>query len=655
MSLTFLKKNKGQLVIELLVTIALSSLFLPALLTGMVASRDGRVQQEKRTKAVSMINESKEALRVLREAGWVNISTNGIFYELKQGSAWILQSGILTDGEFTKSVTISNVLRDTSGNVVESAGLEDPSTKKIVIEVSWTIPRETSVSETVYLSRYRNNEFYTETTHTQFNNGVINGVAVRATTGSSLPDDGEVVLGAGGRGDWCNPSLIMGGLNLTGNGVATDITATEGRAFVATGQNASGMDFINIGISNPAYPELPIAVEEGIFDGNLKSNSVFGETINGHSYGYITTSSNTKEVVILNSDGVPFLIASINLPGPPSGDSVFVKDNILYATGGNYLFTYDVSDRTNPVFLDSQPIVGSGKKVMVAGEHAFIAINSSSIQLEVIDVSNPSSMINTSTFQASTGPARGLFVNSSGDRVYLITAGQEGSEFFIINTSNKNLPSIVPGGNFNTSGMEPNAVTVVPGNRAIIVGNGGYEYQVLNLDIETSPSLCGFLDTPAAINGISTVREQDGDVYSYIITTNLEEEFRMIIGGPGGIYSTSGVFESEVVELSASSAAVNRFSSTFIEPSGTDIRFQVSVSDKVSGVCSASDQFTFIGPDGTTNSFFTPTSGENITVPLTIFENYKNPGICFKYKAFLSTTVDSSSPVLKDFTVNYSL
>ena len=61
--------------------------------------------------------------------------------------------------------------------------------------------------------------------------------------------------------------------------------------------------------------------------------------------------------------------------------------------------------------------------------------------------------------------------------------------------------------------------------------------------------------------------------------------------------------------------------------------------------------YDYIGWDGTSTTKFATGSA----IPLgNIGTNYRNPGRCFRFKAFLSTTDDNQSPVLYDFLVNYS-
>ena len=71
-------------------------------------------------------------------------------------------------------------------------------------------------------------------------------------------------------------------------------------------------------------------------------------------------------------------------------------------------------------------------------------------------------------------------------------------------------------------------------------------------------------------------------------------------------------------------------------PAGTAVAFQVAASNSSTG------PFTFVGPDGTRNTFFT-TSGAD----LSRFDGFRY----LKYKAFLSTTDGSATPSLQSVKV----
>ena len=126
--------QKGQSLIELLLTIALVSIFFPALLTGFVSTRNNRAVRDQRQLASAYLNEAQEAIRVVRANGWSNLSP-GTYHPTVSGSTWILTSGPeLIGGNFTRQIAIEDVKRDISGNIAQDGSL-DRSTKLISFSV----------------------------------------------------------------------------------------------------------------------------------------------------------------------------------------------------------------------------------------------------------------------------------------------------------------------------------------------------------------------------------------------------------------------------------------------------------------------------------------------------------------------------------------
>lgn len=632
----------GQALIELLVTLAIASVLLPGLITGLVASREGKAQQSQRLEATSLLREAEEALRVVRETGWSQILINGTYHPQVSGNTWLLAPGSEVINGYTRQIVLSDVYRDSNGNIVSSGGTPDPSTKKAEITISWNTPFPSAVTSIIYLTRYISNTIFTETSVSDFNVGNFSGTIVTNT------DGGEVTLGAGGSGDWCDPNLSITALDLPKNGVANAVFAIEGKAFAGTGDNASGVSYANVIISNTDPPVTTVA---GTFDGYKTNDGIFGET----DYAYLATDDNQKEVVIVDLsnlvNGKYSEAGFFNAPGNGDGESAFAVGNIGYMIDENKLYTFDLSSKigSRPQ-LGSITLTGEGEKVYVVGSYAYVATENTTSQLQIIQVTNDGRTLSV-VGQADVGSQEGkdVFVNSSGTRAYLATKlSAVEREFFIIDISTKtgNRPIL---GSYEANGVDPRGVTVVPGNKAIIVGTNGEEYQVLNIANEANPTRCGGLQINSGINGISSVIEQDGDAFSYIITGDATSEFKIIEGGPGGQFSSSGNFTSRAYDAGVT-VAYNRIIPNITEPPGTNLDLQVAVADAVGESCSSASYY-FVGPDGTLNTFFATSSA----IPLlNNGQGYINPGRCFKYKAYFSTNDLNASPILNEVSVNYS-
>lgn len=673
------QSTKGQLLIELLLAMALSAIMLPALLVGLVSSREGKAQQRERFEATVISKEMYDALRVIREKGWQYVSANGTYHPTLNGNTWDLAAGAAQEGGFSKFLTISDVYRDAQGNIVQSGGTIDPSTKQVAITVSWDSPYASSISATHYVVR-TDNTVITQGSYDEFNSGTKTNVQV---TGAP---EGEVKLAANTKGQWCTPQLSSATISLPGTPNA--VTAVEGHIYVSTGAVAqSSQDsFAHVLVSNSDPPEFTL---HGKLRG-YKTNAVFGEA----DWGYIATSNDTKEVVIVNLNSFAdepnkiyteqgYFNTTTNTGGSSStdADSIFVLNDRGYVTAGNFLYVFDLSSKSG-----SRPKIGNRIQFANSGDTAgeiygrvidgsvyiFIAIQGSTP--EEIKIANVTNHTNSSQWRivgslniepnncSSLESGKAVFVNPAGTRAYLSSTNDASfKEFFVIDTSNKSSPTLVGGlatnppctngGGYEAGGMNPEQSVVVSTqeNRAIVVGLGAEEYQVLNTSDEAAPVRCGGLQYNNGLYGVAGVREADGDAFAYVITGDNPRTLRMIQGGPDGPYLESGTYESSTIDA-GSSATFNRFEVSATQPANTTITYQIAIADPVNNSCNTSP-FTFVGPDGTTATYFATSSAIPFSNDGTGFEN---PGQCLRYRAYLSTTDYTASPTLFDLIFNYS-
>lgn len=636
-------KQRGQSLIEIIIVMGMSIVILPALLTGLVSSRQGKAQQAQRTQAVYLLNETVDAVRSIREKGWASLATNGTFHPTISGTSWTLTAGSAVVNGLTQSVTIGDVNRDADGAITTSEGTLDTSSKKVDVSISWGQPYPSTVNAILFTTRYLDNNSFTQTTVADFDAGTKSGTTITDVLG------GEVTLGAGGYGNWCAPNLSIAALDLPKSGVANALTAIEGRAFAGTGDDSSGVSFANIVIADTNPPTANIV---GTFDG-YKTNAVFGET----NYAYLATDNNSKEVIIVDLTTNPYTEAGyFNAPLNTDGNGVFVVGNTGFMTTDHFLYSFDLSSKSGSrPQLDSFLItlLGNLQKVYVVGNYAYIVVDGWAFkELSIVDISNPSNIFEVGYADVNSAGGKEVYVNSSGTRAYLATSVDAGKkEFFIIDISSKNGSRPILG-SYEADGMSPKGVAVVTGNKAILVGTGAEEYQVIDISNESIPVRCGGLNVDSGVKGISSVLEQDGDAYSYIVTGDGNAEFKIIEGGPGGQYASSGTFVSGPFDAGYQTA-FNRLNVSVNRPNVSDIQFQVAVAPAMEDNC-AGAAFNFVGSGATSSAFFTTsvTSGIqafNFTVPISL-----NPGRCFKYKAFLSTTDPLSTPIFYDMTGNYS-
>lgn len=589
--------SKGQSLIEILVGMGVAAVLLPAIFTAVMATREGRVAANQNLQFAALVREMHEAVRSVRARGWTQFAVNGVFHPQVISNQWQLALGSEVVDGLTRSILIAD-----DGS--------DQSSKKVTLMAGTLI-------EDIYLTRYLDNLIFTQTLQSEFDGGVKSGTITTNITG------GEITLGSGGQGNWCEPNLSIAALDLPKNGVANALSAVEGLVFAGTGDNASGVSFAKVVINNTNPPTMAVS---GTFDG-YKTNAVFGEP----SYAYLATDNNTKEIVIINLSNLTE-IGSFNAPGSNSGTSIVTSGSVGFMTSANKMYSFDLSSHTGArTQLGNVTLAGNGKKIFIVGTYAYVVNSGTSNQLQIIDISNPNSL--SIVGQVSLGSSGGVdvYVNSVGTRAYVATSG-----LYIVNISNKASPSLIS--SYSPNGMTPKGLTVVTGNKVILVGSGGEEYQVVDITTENALVRCGGLNIDSGVNGVSSVLEQDGDAYSNIITGDTTSELKIIAGGPGGRYTSSGTYTSASFNPGYSTS-FNRLSFSGSIPVNTDLKAQIAVSTDC-------QSFIYIGPDGTSNTFYSTIGG---AFPIDL-----NTGSCLRYQLFLSTTTSSATPVFNDITVNYS-
>ena len=650
-------QESGFLLVEILVAVSVIGIVLGAAVGSLGTSQELVHIGRSKTEALGHVAEYYEYVKNIKRFDW-DLLANGRYVLVQSGNDVVPQTTVTgeTVNGYTRYLDITNVYRDDAGDIVSSLGTVDPSTKLITITISWSGIKPGTFTVPVYVTRYLDNLAWVQTTENDFDAGTHSSTVAINTAG------GEVILGAGGHGDWCRPdNYIIAQHDLPQGAAARRLNAIEGKAFTGTNQSGTG-NFVELAITND---DTPLISTSSSISG-YETRDVF---VDGN-YAYVATANTSRDVVIIDLT-TNTEVGYFNDPDFfGSSQGVFVRGNVGYAVIGPRLHTFDLTQKTGSrPQLDSERLrpgvllwlFVQGYRLQVVGDYAYIALSGwTSAEMRLINVSNPSNLAIGAYANITNGHnGREVAVNETGTRVYLATV-QSGSEneFFIINTgvsaANKNnanysLPVI---SSYNSQGMDPWGLSIVPGGRALLVGTGAEEYQAINITNENAPVRCGGVQVNSGIYGIDVVLESDGDAYSYIVTGDPNDEFKIIRGGPGGVYASSGVFESETLDT-GNTSAFNRFDVHHSVPIQTNITYQVGILDAGGGSCNSVTftDFSFVGPDGTSATFFS--DGDSIPLDDDGL-NFENPGQCFRYRVYLTSSDAYTTPQFEDITVNYS-
>jgi len=143
--------------LEIIIAIGITSITFVAI-AGVAATTLKNIREnENSEKALFYAQEGIEAVRAVKDKGWVaNIGTltfGASYHPAISGSSWSLASGAETIGIFTRTIVISNVSRDPGTKDIEqtyNAGNNNTNTKKVTSTVSWP-------GKSIYLTAYITN------------------------------------------------------------------------------------------------------------------------------------------------------------------------------------------------------------------------------------------------------------------------------------------------------------------------------------------------------------------------------------------------------------------------------------------------------------------------------------------------------------------
>src|SRR3989338_11104100 len=139
------KTKLGVSVIELVLVTALFAIFAPAAVTTVVQTLRANRLGSEQTVATQFASEGIDAARSIKNQDFANLVNSACTGVVRTGSnVWGFggSNNTLfhnTGDNYIRVITVSDVLRDGSGNIVASGGTVDPDSKKITSTVSWKV------------------------------------------------------------------------------------------------------------------------------------------------------------------------------------------------------------------------------------------------------------------------------------------------------------------------------------------------------------------------------------------------------------------------------------------------------------------------------------------------------------------------------------
>ena len=154
-------KNKGFMMVEIVIATSIIAILIISMMSVVQRGISIFRQSLHTIQASYLLEEGAEAVRILRDNEWSNISSLSVqedqnYYPTYLNNTWTLSTTPNQIGDFTRTVTVSSVNRDPSTGDISSGGALDDGTKLIDVTVSWT---EGGENKSKTLSFYISNIF----------------------------------------------------------------------------------------------------------------------------------------------------------------------------------------------------------------------------------------------------------------------------------------------------------------------------------------------------------------------------------------------------------------------------------------------------------------------------------------------------------------
>jgi len=632
----------GQALIELILAIAIASIFLAALATTVIAAREAFARSNKILEANLILQKEVEAIRSIKETAWNSIANPGTYHVEQSGNGWIAAANPVTEGGFTRSFTVENVCRTgtTSPPVNCPDGTVDPSTKKITTTVSWSFLGTDSVSSTFYISRYFGNAAWTQTTVAHFNAGTRTNTVVTNKAG------GEVELNPTSlTADYGNRFLVTPPVPSSIGSMTSQTMKTSLRF---TAQSSKTVNAIRVylqtesGIS-PTYRYGLQADTSGLPSGNYLGSGTFRATAVGWqtipiSPAVTLTAGNTYYIVVQWETGIISTSRYIALRRSTPLNALYPFSNVPDASA-NTLFNNGTSWTTQifqPIYeLDFSDSSYEGNPYENYTEVSIFGANFRGERFRFIDTNKTA--LNISFYVRKQGsPPNPLSIVLQD-----IGTGQ---------TSTCSIPAAQVGTTYayQTCTFSPAATLTQNSNYRIYLrttgGTNNNSYRVYHIDTSDYANYTSI--TYDGTNSIYTASTNSGSSWT---DTNYWDivGFKFTIQTTG--FPTEGFFESQTFDCTiptppattacgGSSAGYNFITMTVAEPAGTNVQLQAATNN------TCANPWNFAGPDGSGTSYFENSGAIYLS---------QGAGRCFRFKARL-TSDGTKTPTLFDITLNYS-
>ncbi|BCG64487.1 MAG: hypothetical protein methR_P2268 [Methyloprofundus sp.] len=333
---------------------------------------------------------------------------------------------------------------------------------------------------------------------------IVSGNAFGGGTSSSGFDsiqvEGDVAYVTAGNTlytiDISTPSLpTIKDKRFSGNTFNYDSRVLRSGKYVYVPDGRDGVKIIDISI-----PEAPILVNTLVNTVNeFDASAIFIKD----SYAYIVNPYGELQIADISSPEFASIIGSADLGAalsPGRLPTISVKGNYAYVTNEVSLNTFDISSPSSPIYVNTNFGLGTFVDINIAGNYAYVASNSTGIQvLNISDPNSPKVVIPNALSARYTSSIE--IVNN-----YAYAMSKKGLDIYRLNTLTMEPANV---GFINTPG---NAVDIAVSGNYAYVADGREGLQIIDITTPSNPIIKNTVNTL----GIATVVKVIGN-YAYVV------------------------------------------------------------------------------------------------------------------------------------------
>ncbi|MCA9385413.1 hypothetical protein KC717_02070 [Candidatus Dojkabacteria bacterium] len=643
------KSLQGFSLMEITIVLGLLSIIITSIIFLALDTIRFNENNSRRVDSSIFIQENINALLINKQDLWSDIiihTNDGPKYLSFENNRYVIEDGENTQNGITFSFEITDVYRDSNGDIVPSGGTLDINSRLVTTTTSWTdtFDNEFTDSSDIYISNWSTPQWL-ETTSADFSTGVLAGTQINGALG------GEIELESTSFPDWCEPEFNVSSFDLNGNGWPQSVVIVGEDATLGTKGNGQGVTFSYVQVTDG---DPPLISELGNYD---TGNELTYDHDAYSNYAFLASTHNSKELQVLDISQDP-IVEVAYFDAPFWSDAAAVAyDPINQVTFLGQVRKFIAVDTSFPPsgvlssldILDYRSEQGQIQDIAVWGDYAYVAWLNNPDEIMIVDISDPNNLAHVTEINVNNESAEGVHVNTTGDRLYFFTADNHDSEVFIFDISDPTNPIYLS--EFESNGTSFKGMSYFEEDQKLIaVGRFGDEYQVIDVSDDNNPFLCGSTEFTSQKGNkgafdVDTLKTSLNNSYAYTLAGENDAEFKIVRGGPGagggGSYVASGTFESSIFDTGSIETKNLSFDWSTDEPNGTDVKLQFKIGNTSN--LSGEDWF---GPDGTDQTYFE--DGVGGYIPLS-----EQNGRYLQFRVELETNNSAFTPQLHDVVVIY--